>query len=257
MVRAINRDGTIMISKCLLAPVFALAFSGLIASPSIAAATIDTAVTDSARPADDVTHDASRKPAETLAFAKVHDGETVLELIPGGGYFTRLLSKSVGPSGTVYAASPPIQNMGAKAEAIAADPRYSNVKAVPLNGPTLAGPPQVDLIFTAQNYHDLHLTQAHQDVPKFDKYLFGKLKGGGYLVIVDHIAVDGAPVTETADKLHRIDPAAVRKEVEAAGFIFDGQSDILRNPNDSHTVIVFDPAIRGKTDQFLFRFRKP
>ena len=91
----------------------------------------------------------------------------------------------------------------------------------------------------------------------FDKLLFDKLKSGGRLVIIDHIAADGAPVTETADKLHRIDPAAVLKEVEAAGFVFDGQSDVLRNPNDSHMVVVFDPAIRGKTDQFVFRFRKP
>ena len=158
----------------------------------------------------------------------------------------------------VYAASPPIQNMGAKAEAIAADPRYANVRAVPLNASTLSpDSPKVDLIFTAQNYHDLHLTQAHQDVARFDKLLFDKLKSGGLLIVIDHVAADGAPVTETADKLHRIDPAAVLKEVEAAGFVFDGQTDILRNPHDSHLVLVFDPAIRGHTDQFVFRFRKP
>ena len=246
-----------MRSNYVLAPFFALAFVGLTASVS-SASNITAAIADGGRPAEDTARDVLRKPEAVLEFAKVHDGETVLELIPGSGYFTRLLSKAVGPGGVVYAASPPIQNMGAKAEAIAADPRYTNVKAVPLNASTL-GPdtPKVDLIFTAQNYHDLHLTQAHQDVPLFDKYLFGKLKSGGLMIVVDHIAADGAPVTETADKLHRIDPAAVLKEVEAAGFVFDGQSDILRNPNDSHMVVVFDPAIRGRTDQFVFRFRKP
>jgi predicted methyltransferase len=247
-----------MTSKRLLAPLLALALSGFVAGPSLAASMNDAAIADSGRPAADTSRDAERKPGVILDFAHVHEGETVLELIPGGGYFTRILSKAVGPTGTVYAASPPIQNMGAAAEAIAADPRYANVKAVPLNATTL-GPdgPMVDLIFTAQNYHDLHLTQAHQDVPLFDKYLFGKLKSGGILIVSDHIAADGAPVTETADTLHRIDPAAVLKEVEAAGFVFDGQLDALRNPHDSHLVKVFDPAIRGHTDQFVFRFRKP
>ncbi len=245
-----------MIFKRHLAPIFALAIAGVAAS--VSASTIGAAIADSGRPADDTAKDALRKPEAILQFAKVRDGETVLELIPGGGYFTRLLSKAVGPSGTVYAASPPVQNMGAKAEAIAADPRYTNVKAVPLDASTL-GPdsPKVDLIFTAQNYHDLHLTMAHQDVPAFDKYLFGKLKSGGLLIVIDHIAAAGAPVTETADTLHRIDPTAVLKEVEAAGFVFDGQSDVLRNANDTHLVKVFDPAIRGRTDQFVFRFRKP
>ena len=247
-----------MTSKRLLAPLFALALSGLAAGPSPAASMNDLAIADSGRPAADTARDAERKPGVILDFAHVHAGETVLELIPGGGYFTRILSKAVGPTGTVYAASPPVQNMGAAAEAIAADPRYANVKAVPLNASTL-GPdgPMVDLIFTAQNYHDLHRTEAHQDVPRFDTYLFGKLKSGGILIVIDHIAADGAPVTETADTLHRIDPAAVLKEVESVGFVFDGQIDALRNPHDSHMVKVSDPAIRGHTDQFVFRFRKP
>ena len=239
-----------------LAPVMALVFTAMAGMAT--ASSIDVAIADSGRPAEDTARDAFRKPAAILQFAKVREGETVYEVIPGGGYFTRLLSKAVGPTGTVYAASPPVMDMGAKAQAIAADPRYANVKAVPLDASTLGSDaPKVDLIFTAQNYHDLHLTMAHQDVPMFDKYLFGKLKSGGILIVIDHIAADGAPVTETADTLHRIDPAVVLKEVEAAGFVFDGQIDALRNPHDSHLVKVFDPAIRGHTDQFVFRFRKP
>jgi predicted methyltransferase len=121
----------------------------------------------------------------------------------------------------------------------------------------LAKVPPPDLIFTAQNYHDLHLTQLKLDVPALDKGWFAMLKPGGTLFILDHVAPAGAPVTETADKLHRIDPAAARSEVEAAGFVFDGESDVLRNPADPHTLIVFDPSIRGHTDQFIFRFKKP
>jgi predicted methyltransferase len=245
-----------MNSGHVLAPVLALVFTAMAATAT--ASTIDAAIADGGRPAEDTARDVFRKPAAILRFAKVREGETVYEVIPGAGYFTRLLSKAVGPSGTVYAASPPVMDMGAKAQAIAADPRYANVKAVALDPSTL-GPdaPKVDVIFTAQNYHDLHLTQAHQDVPLFDKYLFGKLKSGGLLIVIDHVAADGAPATETADTLHRIDPAIVLKEVESAGFVFDGQIDVLRNPNDSHLVKVFDPAIRGHTDQFVFRFRKP
>jgi predicted methyltransferase len=257
-VRPKSGDETTVTTKRILAPLCALALAAFAAGPGFSATMNEAAVADSARPPEDTARDAERKPAAILDFAHVHAGETVLELIPGGGYFTRILSKAVGPTGTVYAASPPVQNMGAAAEAIAADPRYANVKAVPLDATTL-GPagPMVDLIFTAQNYHDLHLTMAHQDVPMFDKYLFGKLKSGGILIVIDHVAADGAPVTETADTLHRIDPAAVLKEVESAGFVFDGQLDVLRNPNDTHLVKVFDPTIRGHTDQFVFRFRKP
>jgi predicted methyltransferase len=121
----------------------------------------------------------------------------------------------------------------------------------------MAALPAVDLIWTSQNYHDLHLTRVHQDPVAIDKLWFSKLKPGGVLIIIDHAALPGAPVVATADALHRIDPAAARKEVESAGFMFDGESQALRNPADPHTASVFDPLIRGKTDQFAFRFRKP
>jgi predicted methyltransferase len=230
------------------------------AAPSLAdpPATLAAAVADPARPAADVARDADRKPLEMLAFAQVKPGDTVLELIPGGGYFTRLLAKAVGPTGVVLAASPAVIPGADKvAKEIAADPRYGNVKAVGFDGPTLMDPQQVDVIFTAQNYHDLHLTQAKQDVPLLDRLFFDKLKHGGLLIIIDHAALPGSPVVATADTLHRIDPAVVKTEVEGAGFVFDGESPVLRNPDDPHTKIVFDPSIRGKTDQFVFRFKKP
>ena len=229
----------------------ALALAGVARSADPA---IEAAVHDSGRPAADTARDAARKPAETLEFAKVHPGEVVVEIAPGGGYFTRLLSKAVGPGGHVYAVAPP--QMQKDVAAIAADPAYGNVTVISPGPDDLAKVPPVDLVFTAQNYHDLHLTQLHLDVPTVDRSWLAQLKPGGYLLIVDHVALPGAPVTETADKLHRIDPAAARKEVEGAGFVFDGESDVLRNPADPHTVIVFDPSIRGHTDQFIYRFRK-
>jgi predicted methyltransferase len=232
----------------------ALALAAL-ASGAVAQAYIKAAVADPNRPAADTARDAARKPAETLAFARVRPGETVLEIAPGGGYFTRLLSKAVGPSGHIYAVSPP--QMAKAVTDIAAQPAYSNVTVVGVGPEAMAGVPKVDLVFTAQNYHDLHNPQAHLDVQALDKQWFAQLKPHGLLLVIDHVATAGAPAAETGGTVHRIDPAVVRQEVEAAGFVFDGDADFLRNPADDHTLKVFDPAIRGHTDQFVFRFRKP
>jgi predicted methyltransferase len=216
---------------------------------------IHASVADPNRPAADSARDAARKPAETLTFARVHPGETVLEIAPGSGYFTRLLSKAVGPAGHVYAVSPP--QMAKAVTEIASQPAYSNVTVVGVGPDSMAAVPKVDLVFTAQNYHDLHNPQAHLDVPALDRQWFDQLKPGGLLVIIDHVAPTGASADETSHTVHRIDPAVVRKEVESAGFVFDGEADFLRNPADTHTLVVFDPAIRGHTDQFVFRFKKP
>nr|MBA3811502.1 class I SAM-dependent methyltransferase [Caulobacteraceae bacterium] len=225
-----------------------------------APAPIAAAVADKGRPAADVARDAARKPAEMLAFAGVKSGDVVLELLPGGGYFTRILSKAVGPRGHVYAAVPDRKSPFAEpaADAIAADPAYANVSVIlAADQAAMAALPPLDMIWTSQNYHDLHLSQLKLDVPSVDKTWLKALKPGGTLIVIDHAALAGAPVTETADKLHRIDPAAARSEIEAAGFTFAGQSDAVRNPADPHTAVVFDPSIRGKTDQFAFKFRKP
>jgi len=240
---------------------FMLALLGLaLAAAPLAHAADDryaAAVADSARPDADRAADAHRKPAEMLAFARVRPGDTVIELIPGRGYFTRLLSRAVGPNGVVYAVSPSMAGMDTAAKAIAADPRYPNVRPVVFDPAALAALPKADVIFTAQNYHDLHLTRVHQDVPAQDRLFFSLLKSGGRLIVIDHVALAGAPVTETADALHRIDPAFARHEIEGAGFVFDGESRALANPDDPHTANVFDPAIRGRTDQFAFRFVRP
>ncbi len=212
------------------------------------------------RPTKDTDRDAARKPVEVLNFAGVKPGMQVLELIPGGGYFTRLLSGSVGPSGHVTEAVPLVggADMSKASNGVAADPNFANVSEIPMSAESLAKTPgQYDLVWTSQNYHDLHLSQLKLDVVGLDKLIYASLKPGGEFFIEDHAAKSGADVAATADALHRIDEDAVKKEVESVGFVFAGESDVLRNPADDRTLKVFDPAIRGHTDQFLLVFKKP
>jgi predicted methyltransferase len=224
------------------------------------AANIVAAVADARRPAADRERDANRRPAEMLAFARVEPGDRVADIFPGGGYFTRLFAVAVGDEGRVY---PTIRPDGVAGEyetpvlAVAAE--YPNAVMTRTPYDALAYPEPLDVVFTAQNYHDMALTAyALGDRAAMNAAAFAALKPGGIYVIIDHSAVDGAAIeTDAETTTHRIDQAAVRREVEAAGFVFDGESDVLRNPADARTTNVFDPAIRGRTDQFVMRFRKP
>ena len=123
-------------------------------------------------------------------------------------------------------------------------------------GGALKLPEPVDVFWTSQNYHDLYLTRLNLDVPTVVKGIYDSVKPGGVFVVLDHVAKPGADVVSTANTLHRIDPAAVRKTVEAAGFKFESESKVLANASDDHTKGVFDPALRGHTDQFIYKFRK-
>jgi predicted methyltransferase len=215
-----------------------------------------------ARPAGDVAKDAHRHPAEVTAFAGVKPGDTVIELVPGGGYFTRVLSAAVGPSGKVYAVIPNWlaqrkPEAVASERAIAAEPGYGNVRVVVEGLGSIADQGPADVVFTAQNYHDLHLKVVPPGTAlQVDQAVLAALKPGGVYVVEDHVAAAGSGET-APDSLHRIDPAYARAEIEKSGLVFDGESKVLANTADPHTAIVFDPSIRGRTDQFLFRFRKP
>lgn len=250
-----------MIGKSMVPALAALAvcaFGG--AALAQVPANITAALASPARPAEDTARDAARHPGEVLAFAGVKPGDTVVDFIMGGGYFTRILSGAVGPKGVVYAYQP--------AEFIQFQAKYGeNLKAVsaalpnakPLDGSVIALdlPDNLDLVLTVQNYHDLHLKPfPTATAATVNAEVFKSLKPGGVFLIVDHAAVDGSGVT-AADSLHRIDVAAVKAEVEAAGFKLEAESPLLRDPADAHTASVFDPAIRGKTDQFILKFRKP
>jgi len=245
-----RRFGLLAAAVIALAPAAAIAWSPV--SDAIAAAD---------RPAADKERDARSKPAEILAFAGVKPGDHVADLIMGGGYYTRLFSGVVGPNGKVFAWQPGefIAMMPAYGKAPAELPAaYPNLTTSTAKFGELALPGSLDVVFTNQNYHDFHLPQAGDSTASsINAKVFAALKPGGVYVIVDHHAAAGAPLTETSDKLHRIDVEAVKREVTAAGFVLDGESDILRNPADPRTAIVFDPGIRGKTDQFVLRFRKP
>jgi len=220
---------------------------------------ISAAIADTARPSEDTARDANRKPGPALAFAGVKPGMKVLELAPGKGYFTRLLSATVGPTGKVFAVtSPPRPGAPPPAvQAIAADPHYSNVTAIvkATAAEPLVLPDKVDLVWTSQNYHDFHnLTDV--DIGAINKRVFDALKPGGIYLVLDHSAEAGTGARDT-NTLHRIDEATVKKEVEAAGFKLVGESDILRNKADPRTAKVFDPSIQGHTDQFILKFTKP
>ena len=250
-----------MTSRPMISAFAALAL-GVFAVPVFAQvpANITAALADPARPAADTARDAARHPGEIVAMTGVKPGGKVVDFIIGGGYFTRILSAAVGPTGKVYAYQPAEfikfqAKYGEDLKTVAA--AYKNV--TPLDG-SLIGldlPDGLDAVITVQNYHDLHLKPFPADTAaKVNAEVFKSLKPGGVFLVVDHYAADGSGLT-AADSLHRIDIAAVKSEVEAAGFKLAAESPLLRNTADPRTAIVFDPSIRGKTDQFVLKFVKP
>lgn len=218
------------------------------------------AFADAKRPAADKERDARSHAAEILAFAEVKPGAHVADLVTGGGYYARLFAAAVGPNGKVFAWEP--------AEFIAFNAEYGKgVKELPTQYANVTGsdakfgelalPAGLDVVLTNQNYHDFHLKPVGEGVAKrMNEAAFKALKPGGVYIVVDHSAAAGAELG-VADTLHRIDAERVKQEVTAAGFRFEGETDVLRNPADPRTASVFDPAIRGKTDQFVLKFRKP
>lgn len=232
----------------------------LAAQPSVAEPDFAAALADPQRPAADRDRDAARFPAELLAFAQIERGEKVGDYIMGGGYWTRILSNVVGPQGKVYAFQPD--------EFIAFRPAYAeeqdaavagrnNVTSVrgPVAAPPFAEP--LDTIITVQNLHDLYLgAMPEGTAAKALAALHAALKPGGTLLVVDHSAADGSG-TSAADTIHRIDKQAAIAALTAAGFVLEAESDLYARPDDPRTANVFAPEIRGKTDQFVLRLRKP
>ena len=255
-----------MRSKLMLAAAMAALAVSAVAAQAAPSAAVVAAVADKARPANDTKDDANRKPAEMMEFAGAKAGQTVIDISPGGGYFTRVFSKVVGPKGVVYAVgSPPRAPQDPSkppqvpaADTIAADPNFSNVKslhATPV-GQGVHVPTQADIAWTSRNYHDFKNAAPNGDMTPFNKSVFDALKPGGEYIVLDHAAASGAPA-EVTRTLHRIDPGVVRKEVEAAGFKYEGESTALRNPADDHTGKNDESAVQGRTDQFIYKFRKP
>ena len=205
------------------------------------------------------------KLSELIRFARVKAGSTVIDVYPGDGDWTRLFSDIVGPEGRVYSFVPaevahfkndPVGRMRTLAKELGRE----NVEAVSAD---LVAMPKVtepaDVLWLHLFYHDLHTTLIQKKgatAADFNRAVYERLKPGGRYVIVDHAAAAGAG-TGDAQSLHRIDPASVRKEVEAAGFVLDAQSTMLANKDDAHSIKVFDPSIKDETDRFAYRFVKP
>ena len=209
---------------------------------------------------DALTNPALKGP-EVLKFMGVKPGWKIADIFPGR--FVTAEEKSVGPKGHVYGfmpneilkVHPGLVDMQAKRKT---DPAWSNVTLLEAPMNDMALPAGLDAVFIRQNYHDLHVGfMGPADVALFNRKVFAALKPGGVFVIIDHVAPAGMDVAAASNRLHRIDPATVKAEVESAGFRFDGESKVLADPTDDHTHMVLETAILGKTDQFLYRFRKP
>lgn len=247
-----------------------LACAGTPAVPADFSSAIAAAVADGARPAADTARDADRKPAELIAFAGIKPGDQVADLMPGGGYFTRIFSKLVGPQGHVYAVVPasiaaakPAALDGIKA--LVADPAYRNTSLEVQPYDRIAADQSLDVAWTSQNYHDVYGAvsifsvsgkSGAEEAAALDAAVFKALKPGGVYIVIDHAAKAGAGGS-VANTLHRIEPATVIEQVQAAGFVLEARSELLANPQDGHEEAVFATEIKGHTDKFVLKFRKP
>jgi predicted methyltransferase len=242
--------------------------AALLAWPAMALAAAPTAsmkaaVADTGRPAADTARDENRKPAQMLAFAGITPGKVVVDMLPGGGYFTRIFARAVEPGGRVYAYFSSIGD--ARVKALGKDPdnqfadlkqTYKNLGVIhgPLDG--FVTPELVDVVWTSQNYHDLHNKALKTDVNAVNKGVFQSLKPGGYYVIIDHKAAESAG-DDVTEKLHRIKESTTKTEVEAAGFKLVAEGHDLTFPGDDGSQRVFETGVRGKTNQFMLKFQKP
>ncbi|HEX5280415.1 MAG TPA: hypothetical protein VFW28_10065 [Micropepsaceae bacterium] len=221
---------------------------------------VAAAVADSHRPQSDTSRDADRKPAVMLSLSGIKPGDRVAELIPAGGYSTRLLSALVGPTGHVYSINLSTLNQRIKDQIkpVTDNPAYANVTVLDEDLANLTLPERVDAVWTAQNYHDFkNPGMFYADTEAMDKAIFAALKPGGLYVIIDHVAAPGSGARDTGT-LHRIDPELVKKEVTAAGFRLVSESKELGNQDDPHTARVpGQGGIGDKSDKFFMKFQKP
>jgi predicted methyltransferase len=222
---------------------------------------VTAAIASPDRPDADKQRDDARKPAETIVFARVRPGWKVADIIPGTGYYDRIFAGVVGPKGHVYGFYPAeLKNFIKQpmpADGATPDPKFPGFTALVAPVNEFAAPAPLDLVWISDNYHDLHDPFfAPADLGKINQAVFKALKPGGIYLVIDHAADQGSGLRDT-NTLHRIDEKAVIAEVEAAGFKLVGESAALHNPADDHSKRIFDPAIRGHTDQFILQFRKP
>jgi predicted methyltransferase len=224
----------------------------------------EAAVSSPGRTDADRERDAGRKPGKVLEFFGIAPGMTVLDMFSGGGYYTEMLSHIVGADGRVVAHTNTAYAgfVGDEAVNRYADNRLANVENLLAENNELRLPAaEFDAIMLILSYHDIYYVDTANGWPKIDgakllAELSKGLKPGGILAVVDHYAEAGSP-RETGGSLHRIDPQIVISELEAEGFVLEAKSDVLRNMEDDYSKGMFDPEVRGKTDRFVLKFRKP
>lgn len=238
---------------------------GTLAAPACAEpADIQAAVSAAERPDSANLLDVVRKPTEVLQFLGLERSDHALDLFGSGAYYGRIMAQAVGPEGSVDAweaanfTSPKSRKNWQAIEA--ANPNL-NLIVSPANRIQLPEA-KYDFVMFNLNYHDLYWESAEYKFPKMDpkpfvRAVFNSMKPGATLGVIDHIANSGGDVRKVAQNLHRIDSARLRADFEAAGFVFEAESPVLRNPADDHTKNVFDESIRFRTDQLVYRFRKP
>ena len=228
-----------------------------------APANIEKAIGDPARPATDTSRDAGRKPAPVLEFAGIRPGMVVVDMLPGNGYYTRILARAVGPKGRVYAYFGTQYDARLKRQGQDPQMQFSDLKRIYPNLGVIYGPLEdfvtpepVDMVWTSDNYHDTHTKAYAMDPDKVNRRVFASLKHGGIYLVLDHRAAKGAGMGAT-ETLHRMDEDIAKREIEAAGFKLVGESKALTNPSDDNTKRVFEAGEHDHTDQFVLKFRKP
>jgi predicted methyltransferase len=244
---------------------FALVASPLSAKGAVQPADrVAAAVAASTRTADNVKLDESRKPAQVLHFLGLKQGMDVLDLFGANAYWAEIMAPAVGPKGhdTVWQ---PAQFYGDKGKAafaafMAKQPNVSIISS-PFEAPDL---PRnfADLVMLNDNYHDVYWQSEKLGIPRMDpnaflKAVYAAMKPGGVIGVIDHVASPNGDARATVEKFHRIDPNIIKADFKRAGFVLVGSSDLLRNPADDHSLLVFDAKIRGKTDRVIFKFKKP
>jgi len=249
-----------MMRNCLLA--IAIAFMPVAAVQAVPA-DVAAAVSAPGRPAEMVALDAGRHPAEILRFMGLRRGDRALDLFTDSAYYGEIMARAVGPTGSVLGWNPTEFTQDPNRRDVAAvTARSPNYRAIitPANGfslPTSA----FDFVMIHLNYHDTYLDPRrgtfHMEPDAFLRTVFQSLKPGGTMAVIDHVANPGGDTRAVVRAVHRIDPATIRADFARAGFVFEGESNLLRNPADDHTRLVFDPAIRGHTDRVVYRFRRP
>lgn len=225
---------------------------------------IATALAAPERLESDRLRDPLRKPDEVLQFFGLQPGMSVLDLFSGGGYYTEIASRTVGPQGHVTAHNNKayLGFVGDEIETRYRDDRLPNVTQVVAEANDLELPPATfDLALAMLTWHDFYVAEPDNgwpaiDEPTLTRKLCAALKPGAVLGVVDHVAPAGSDVRETAGKLHRIDPQRIKADLEGSCFEYEGELSVLRNPADDYTKSVFDPTVRGETDRVVYRFRR-